>query len=147
MELGELRVLLVDQALELALLQVADEDLPLLAVVHLGELPQLVLLEDAEGSEVGGPLLAQVVELLVVLVLGGVVDLRLQRALLRAALADADEAAVGAPVIAAEVGREPSDSELPRPEPLLRELDLDRLLGLFEFRLLDREEFIPLALL
>ena len=79
--------------------------------------------------------------------LGGVVDLRLQRALLRAALADADEAAVGAPVIAAEVCREPSDSKLPRSEPLLRELDLDRLLGLFEFRLLDREEFIPLTLL
>lgn len=140
-------VLFVDEALELALLQIADQNLPLLTVVHLRELPQLVLLEDAESPEVRGPLLAQVVQLLVVLVLGGVVDLRLQHTLLRAALADADEATVHAAVVCAEIGRQAADAELPRPEALLRELDLDGLLGLFEFCLLDGEEFIPLTLL
>ena len=119
----------------------------LLLFVHLGELPELVLLEDAEGPEVGGPLLAQVVQLLVVLMLGGIVDLRLQRTLLRAALPDADEATVRTPVVGAQVGRQASDAELPGPETLLRELDLDGLLGLFEFGLLDGEEFIPLTLL
>lgn len=80
--------------------------------------------------------------------LGGIVDLRLQHTLLRAALADADEATVHAPVVsAAQVGREATDAKLPRPEALLRELDLDRLLGLFEFGLLNGEEFIPLTLL
>lgn len=45
-------VLFVDEALELALLQVADQNLPLLTVVHLRKLPQLVLLEYSEGPEV-----------------------------------------------------------------------------------------------
>lgn len=79
--------------------------------------------------------------------LGGIVDLRLQHTLLRAALADADEATVHAPVVRAQVGRQATDAKLPRPEALLRELDLDGLLGLFEFGLLDGEEFIPLTLL
>jgi hypothetical protein len=79
--------------------------------------------------------------------LGGVVNLRLQHTLLRAALPDADEATVHSSVVRAQVARQATDAELPRPEPLLRELDLDGLLRLFEFRLLDGEEFIPLTLL
>ena len=68
-QLGQLLVLLVNETLEFTLLQIAYEDLLLLRVVHLTELPQLVLLENAEGSQIRAPLLAQVIHLLVILLL------------------------------------------------------------------------------
>lgn len=45
-------VLLLDESLELALLEVANQDLALLAVIHLAKLPELVLLEDTKGPEI-----------------------------------------------------------------------------------------------
>lgn len=65
----QILVLLVNEPLELALLQVTHEDLLLLRVVHLTELPQLVLLEYTEGAQIRAPLLAQVIHLLIILLL------------------------------------------------------------------------------
>lgn len=59
--LSTLLWLLLKETIELALLQVADKDLLLLRLSHLAELPELVLLENAEGFEIGDPLLADLV--------------------------------------------------------------------------------------
>lgn len=58
-------ILLVDEALEFTLLQIANQNLSLLRLVHLTELPQLILLEDSEGAEVWGPLSSQIFHLFI----------------------------------------------------------------------------------
>jgi hypothetical protein len=59
--LGNLLFGLLKQPIELALLQVAHKDLLLLGLGHLAELPQLILLEYAEGFQVRDPLLTDLV--------------------------------------------------------------------------------------
>lgn len=61
-------LVLLHEPIELSLLVIADEDLSLLGLSHLAELPQLVLLEDTEGLEVRDPLLPDlvVVDMLVI---------------------------------------------------------------------------------
>ena len=70
-------VLLVDEALELALLEVADQYLLLLRVIHLAELPQLILLEDAERPKIRCPLSPKILHLFVELCLSSQVTLHL----------------------------------------------------------------------
>jgi len=66
-----LLILVLNKSLEFALLEVANQDLLLLSVVHLAELPQLVLLEDSERTQVRRPLLLQILHLFVELSLSG----------------------------------------------------------------------------
>ena len=58
-------ILLVNETLELALLEVADQNLLLLLVIHLAELPQLILLENTKGTQVRSPLSPQILHLLI----------------------------------------------------------------------------------
>jgi len=58
-------ILFIYETLELALLEVADEYLLLLLVVHLTKLPELILLENTKRTQVWCPLSSQVFHLLV----------------------------------------------------------------------------------
>lgn len=61
-----LLLLLLHEAIELALLEVAHKDLLLLSLRHLSKLPELILLEDPKGLEVGDPLLSDLVVVYVI---------------------------------------------------------------------------------
>lgn len=119
--------------------------MPLLTVVHLAELPQLVLLEDAECSEIRSPLFLELFYLFFILLLVQFVLLVLQ-VVLGPVLSNRQESAVDSSLLV-ERTSEPAYAELLLPKALLRELELYRLLRLFELGLLDVEELEALSFL
>lgn len=58
-------ILLINQTLKLALLEIANQNLLLLLIIHLAKLPQLILLKDAKSAQIRSPLSSQILHLLV----------------------------------------------------------------------------------
>ena len=121
--LVQLLILFFDQTLEFALLEVTNKYLPLLAIVHLTELPEFVLLEDTKGSEVRRPLLFKLLHLLIILLLIELILLIFKMSVI--ALANRNESSIDPSLIILQRSGQTTNSELPLPEALLGELDLN----------------------
>ena len=104
-------------------MEVTNKYLPLLAIVHLTELPEFVLLEDTKGSEVRRPLLFKLLHLLIILLLIELILLILKMSVI--ALANRNESSIDPSLIILQRSGQSTDSELPLPEALLGELNLN----------------------